>query len=101
VLDVAAARPMDSRYRRSGLRFPLHQRRAIDCPGLRVTRCAECDGSDKFLAELDEPLPSIATTGFPGGGIAFNSGDYATEEEAEAAHEAFLMKAFGVSDEDD
>jgi hypothetical protein len=55
----------------------------------------------EFLAKLDEPLPSEATTGLPGDGIVFDSGDFPTEEEAEAAHEAFLMKAFGVSDEDD
>ena len=53
------------------------------------------------LAEDDEPPPSMATTGLHGGGTAFDSADYATEEEADAAHEAFLMKAFGVSDEDD
>ena len=55
----------------------------------------------KFLAEDDEPLPSMATAGLPGGGIAFSTRGFASAEEADAAHEAFLREVWEVSDEDD
>jgi len=47
---------------------------------------------DEILADF-EP-------GAPGGVIVFSTRGYATAEEADAALEAFLMKAFGASDED-
>jgi hypothetical protein len=64
---------------------------------------ADYEDWKKFLAEIedDEPLPSMATTGLPGGGVAFSTRGYATAEEADAALEAFLMRAFGVSNEEE
>jgi hypothetical protein len=37
----------------------------------------------------------------PGGMVVFSTRGYLTEEEADAAHEAFLHEALGVCDEDD
>ena len=48
----------------------------------------------RFLAAEREPR-------HPRGGIAFSSDDYATAEEADAALEAFLLEAFGVTDEEE
>jgi hypothetical protein len=55
--------------------------------------CQSFDNYDDILADF-EP-------GAPGGVIVFSTRGYATDEEADAALEAFLMEAFGVSDEDD
>jgi hypothetical protein len=60
---------------------------------------SDYDLFQQILVEDDEPLPSMESTGIPGGGIAFDSRDYASDEEADAAMEAFLMKALGASDE--
>jgi len=56
----------------------------------------ESDYADwkRFLAEeKDESLS--------GSNIVFSTRGYATAEDADAALEAFLMQAFGVSDEDE
>ncbi|MEJ1966661.1 MAG: hypothetical protein WDO56_36015 [Gammaproteobacteria bacterium] len=76
---------------------------AIDSNETDVAADLDDDYEDfkKFLAEEDEPLPSMATAGLPGGGIAFSTRGYATAEEADAAHEAFLRKVWEVPDEDD
>jgi hypothetical protein len=54
----------------------------------------------RFLAEQNEPLPSMATTGLPGGGIAFSNRHCKTAEEADAAFEAFLREVLELTDED-
>lgn len=66
-----------------------------------ATSPADYELFKKILAEEDEPLPRMDSCALPNADAAFDSRDYATEEEADAAMEVFLMKALGVSDDHD
>lgn len=64
-----------------------------------IALAADYELFKKILAEEDEALPEMGSRGLLCGEAAFDSRNYATEAQADAAMEAFLIEALGASDE--
>ncbi len=60
----------------------------------------ELSSSDYSPIDYTEVLADFEP-GAPGGVIVFSTCGYATDEEADAAHEAFLREVLEATDEDD
>ena len=60
----------------------------------------ECPIAARIPIDYDEILADFEP-GAPGGRIVFSTADYATEQEAEAAHEAFYREIWEAPDEED